>query len=154
LGYVGVAGRVPIAGMSSTRSLETLGVDHRLVRRDPTHLCGICLALQSDGERTLLTHAGANAFMADHIKSAFDDLVEYLAATRIVHVTSFLDPRTAQCLLAVLDGAKRRNPHMRISFDPGHVWSTARTIDIDRIIGLSDFLLMNYREFKQIGGRS
>lgn len=153
LGYVGVAGRMPIAGMSSIQQLEGLGVDHRFVRQDKDHLCGICFALQADGERTLLIHVGANAYMADYLESAFDGIVAYLASARVVHVTSFLDPRTAARLLAALKEVKRTNPSTLISFDPGHVWSTARTSPVEGIIELSDLLLVNYREFKEIGGQ-
>jgi sugar/nucleoside kinase (ribokinase family) len=65
LGFLGLAGRVPIPGQSGVRELAALEVDHRYVRYDETRLCGICFALQADGERTLLTHAGANSGFAD-----------------------------------------------------------------------------------------
>lgn len=152
LGYVGVAGRVPIPGMSSIQQLAGLGVDHAMVRHDNTRLCGICVSLQVDGERTLLTHAGANAYMAEHLQENFDGIVKYLTSSRAVHVTSFLDPATAERLAAVLRAVRERSPETVISFDPGHVWSSRRTAAIDAIIGLADYLLVNNREFTEIGG--
>jgi sugar/nucleoside kinase (ribokinase family) len=154
LGYLGLAGRVPIPGRSGVAELAALGVDNYLVRRDHTRLCGICFSLQADGERTLLTHAGANAFFADYLDEAFDEIVDYLAATRIVHVTSFLDDRTASGLAAMLRAVKAANPTTLISFDPGHVWSQAKTPDIDGILQVTDYLLVNYREFWDIGGHA
>lgn len=151
LGFVGVAGRVPIVGMSSVQQLAALGIDHRLVRRDDAHLCGICFALQLDGERTLLTHAGANAFMADHLTERFDDVVGYLASARVVHVTSFLDPRTAAILGEVLAEVKHTSADTLISFDPGHVWSSQRSPEVERIVELTDVLLVNNREFTEFG---
>jgi sugar/nucleoside kinase (ribokinase family) len=127
-------------------------VDHRFVRHDDTRLCGICFALQADGERTLLTHAGANSLFADYLDDAFDEIVDYLASARVVHVTSFLDDRTAGRLAAVLRAVRSTNPATQVSFDPGHVWSQAKTPEIDGILQHTDYLLVNYREFREIGG--
>jgi sugar/nucleoside kinase (ribokinase family) len=152
LGFLGLAGRVPIPGQSGVRELAALEVDHRYVRYDETRLCGICFALQADGERTLLTHAGANSGFADYLDDAFDDIVNYLATTRVVHVTSFLDDRTAGRLETLLRAVKRESPDTLISFDPGHVWSQAKTPEIEGILGVTDFLLLNSREFRDISG--
>jgi sugar/nucleoside kinase (ribokinase family) len=154
LGFIGLAGRVPIPGRSGTAELAALGVDHEFVRLDNSRLCGICFALQSDGERTLLTHAGANSFFADYLDDAFDEIVKYLAASRVVHVTSFLDDRTAGRLAAVLRAVRSVNPATQISFDPGHVWSHAKTLEIEGILQLADYLLVNNREFRDIGGHA
>ncbi|MFI7006831.1 PfkB family carbohydrate kinase [Streptomyces sp. NPDC050145] len=154
LGYVGVAGRVPGPGLSAVQQLDLLGVDHQFVFRDDDHLCGVCFAFTEEGERTLLTHAGANAAMADHIEASFEDLVAYLASARVIHVTSFLDERTPGRLLSVLEEVKRVNPNSLISFDPGHVWSHRPTSDITAMVALSDFLLLNHREFRELGSRS
>jgi sugar/nucleoside kinase (ribokinase family) len=151
LGYVGAAGRVPGRGLSSVQKLEALGVDHRYVFRDQEHLCGICFSFTEDGDRTLLTHVGANAAMADYFEAAFDELVSYLASARVVHVTSFLDDRTPARLLAVLTAVKRANPATLISFDPGHVWSQQGDPSVAGIVALADYLLLNQREFLDLG---
>ncbi|MEV6551339.1 PfkB family carbohydrate kinase [Streptomyces sp. NPDC051597] len=151
LGYVGVAGHVPGPGISSTAQLHALGVDHRYVFQDEDHLCGVCFSFTEDGERTLLTHAGANTAMADHLERNFDDVVAYLAGARVVHVTSFLDERTPDRLLALLQAVKRTNPATLISFDPGHVWSTNPTPAVTGLITLADYLLLNHREFRELG---
>ncbi len=153
LGYVGAAGRVPGRGLSSVQQLDALGVDHRYVFRDDDHLCGVCFSFTEDGERTLLTHVGANAIMADHFETALDDLVAYLASARVLHVTSFLDDRTPTRLLAVLKAVKRVSPDTLISFDPGHVWSQDPGPPIAEIVKLSDYLLLNHREFLELGDR-
>ncbi|RJL32904.1 ribokinase [Bailinhaonella thermotolerans] len=152
LGYVGVAGRVPVIGVSSVQQLESFGVDHRFVERVDDRLCGICFSVGEDGDRTLLTHAGANDDMADHIDRRFGELVDYLGRARVVHVTSFLDDRTAGRLLALLRAVKRTSPGTLISFDPGHVWSADGGPEVAGLVRLSDFLLVNYREFRELGG--
>jgi sugar/nucleoside kinase (ribokinase family) len=151
LGYVGIAGRVPVLGMSIGRQLDALGVDRRFVLDDERHLCGICLSFIEDGDRTLLTHAGANEHLAEHIDRHFEDLVQYLASARVVHVTSFLDDRTADRLLPLLQEVKKRNQETLVSFDPGHVWSSTGSPGVDGILRISDYLLVNYREFQELG---
>ncbi|AWZ08177.1 MULTISPECIES: PfkB family carbohydrate kinase [unclassified Streptomyces] len=154
LGYVGVAGRVPGPGLSAIDQLRGLGVDHPFVFRDDDHLCGICFSLTEDGDRTLLTHAGANSAMADHLARSFDEVVAYLATARVVHVTSFLDDRTPAALLATLRAVKEASPATLISFDPGHVWCTLPTEEVLGICGLTAYLMLNHREFHELGRRN
>ena len=144
LGYVGVAGRSPVPDLSPTAAMDAYGIDRRFVFDSP-QLCGTCLAVMRDGERTLLTHPGANLAFPDHLDRAFDDLVAYLGEAKIVHVTSFLDARTPPKLVRLLTAVRERGT--LVSFDPGHVWSTARTPAVERLVGLADLLLVNPQEF-------
>jgi len=152
LGYVGVAGRMPVPGLSALDTLDACGIDRRHVFRDDEHLCGTCVSILRDGDRTLLTHAGANAAFADHLDAGFDGLVSYLARARLVHVTSFLDDRTPGRLLAVLTAVRAASPGTLICVDPGHVWSTRPTTDIGGILRLADYALVNEREFRGPAG--
>ena len=154
LGYVGVAGRVPVIGLSPLQQFASLGVDCRFVRPDPDNLCGICFSYSEEGDRTLLTHAGANDRMADYIEQEFDAITAYLTESQIIHVTSFLDDRTPGALLALLRAVKRAGRGNLISFDPGHVWTSHLTPEVEGIIELSDYLLLNNREFGDVGPRS
>jgi sugar/nucleoside kinase (ribokinase family) len=151
LGYVGVAGRVPIPGLSSLAQFGRLGVDHAHVRYDNTRACGICFSLTDRGDRTLLTYPGANAGIADLIDLRFDALVGYLASARVVHVTSLLDSRSPERLLDLIRATKEVSPSTLLSFDPGHGWSAAPTPAVAGLIRVSDFLLLNHREFKALG---
>jgi len=153
LGYVGVAGRVPLPGVSFVQQFEALRVDHRFVFEDYDHMCGICFSFSEGGDRTLLTHAGANEYLTGHLSREFARVVEYLARARVVHVTSFLDDVTAGCLLSVLEAVKKVNHRTLICFDPGHVWSAAGMTEVDGLIRISDYLLVNSREFRELGGQ-
>jgi sugar/nucleoside kinase (ribokinase family) len=151
LGFVGVAGRVPRGGPSATDAFDAYGVDRRFVFPDD-RLAGICVSVMHEGERTLLTHAGANTALADYLAARFDEVVAYLAGARLIHVTSFLDDRTPGRLLAVLRAVKTASPQTLISCDPGHVWCADRTDEIEGILRLSDFLLLNRRERHELAG--
>ena len=153
LGYVGVAGRVPVIGLSPVQQFESFGVDSRYVRQDSDNLCGICFSYSEEGERTLLTHAGANSGMAYYIEQEFDALAKYLAGAHFIHVTSFLDDRTPAALLSLLRAVKQAGRGNLISFDPGHVWISNLTPEVEGIIELTDYLLLNNREFGELGRR-
>lgn len=152
LGYVGVAGRVPIPGLSSLQQLDLLQIDRRFVRSDNSRPCGICFSFIKDGERTLLTHPGANVEMAGMIEAEFNNLVAYLSTSRVLHITSFLDEETPRRLLELLQAVKAANPRTLISFDPGHPWASAPTEAVEGLLHLSDYILINYREFRLLGG--
>src|SRR6266545_3970025 len=76
LGYVGVAGRRPGHGPSGHALLGRLGVDRAFARRDTRHLGGVCLSLVEGGERTMLTHAGANAGLGGLVERHHGELVD------------------------------------------------------------------------------
>lgn len=151
LGYVGFVGRVEHPGLSFLRRMDLLGIDHRFVGQDPSRPCGTCLSYIEDGERVLLTHPGANIELADYLAANFEDVAKYLAGSRFIHVTSFFDDRTPQYVFDVLCRAKRINPRLLISFDPGHPWARAPTAAVEGILGVSDYVVVNYREFKALG---
>ncbi|WP_371666053.1 PfkB family carbohydrate kinase [Streptomyces sp. NBC_01241] len=152
LGYIGVAGRVPGPGLTAAQQLSADAIDSRYVFQNPDRLCGVCFSFTEDGERTLLTHPGANTGMGDYLARHFDELVAYLADTHVVHVTSFFDPDTPGRLLALLAEVKRANPATLICVDPGHVWSQKASGAVGGIIALADYLLLNHREFQELGG--
>ncbi|MBU2663906.1 hypothetical protein KOI35_10435 [Actinoplanes bogorensis] len=140
LGYVGVAGRPAAPGFSVLDRLDELGVDRQFVRRDDEHLGGVCVSLLNDGERTLITHAGANRHLT------LDGVVPYLTRSRLIHVTSFFDDRSPALLRAVLADVKRLAPAVLVSVDPGHVWSASTDPDVAGILRLADYVLVNRRE--------
>jgi sugar/nucleoside kinase (ribokinase family) len=134
--------------------MDDCHIDRRFVwesRRDP---CGLCLSYIEDGERVMLTRPGANLAMSRLIRERFADLAAYLAAARLVHVTSFLDPDTPPEMLRVLSRARELNRRLRISLDLSHDWATHPSEPILGMVGLADYLFLTYREFKALGGHS
>jgi sugar/nucleoside kinase (ribokinase family) len=146
LGYAGVAGRRPGPGPSGHALLRRLGVDRTFARRDPHRLGGVCVSLVERGERTMLTHTGANAGLAALVERDHGELAAYLAGARIVHVTSFADADAPLRLAGLLREVKARNPAVLVSLDPGHAWSTAPTPGVERLLAAADLLLVTERE--------
>lgn len=151
LAYIGILGRIETPGLSFIDQMDELGIAHDWVGRVPDQLCGLCLSYIDDTDRVMLTHPGANYEMHRYIKEHFDAMAEYIARARYVHVTSFLDETTPLQVLRVLQRAKEINPDLRISFDPGFDWAEHPSPEVEGILGLTDLLFVNYREFKALG---
>jgi sugar/nucleoside kinase (ribokinase family) len=151
LGYVGVAGRVDYPGLSFLRQMDAGGIDRRFVWTNAHGSSGLCLSYIEDGERMMLTHPGANLEMSRLIRENFEDLAEYLASSRYVHITSFLDSRTPVELLRVLRRTRELNAHTKITIDLGHNWAFEPTEAVRGLLGLADYLFLNGQEFKALG---
>jgi sugar/nucleoside kinase (ribokinase family) len=151
LGYVGVLGQIGMMGLSFTHQMDIFGIDRRWVARLPHRPCGMCLSYIDDGERVLLTSPGANLDMNRYLTDHHDEIAAYLAGSRMVHVTSFLDSETPVRQWEVLAAAKRLNPALRISFDPGHEWATKPSEPVLGILRLADYIFLNFREFRSLG---
>jgi sugar/nucleoside kinase (ribokinase family) len=151
LGYVGVVGRIEAPGLSFLGQMEELGIDHRWVDQRADMSSGVCLSYIDDTDRVMLTHPGANFEMGGHIQRNFNSIARYLAEARYVHLTSFLDDHTPAEVLRVLIAAKKLNPTMQLSFDPGFDWAEHPSAAVRGILALTDLLFVNYREFKAIG---
>jgi sugar/nucleoside kinase (ribokinase family) len=153
LGFVAVAGRLPHLGRSALEHLRTLGVDTSHVWSDDERLAGVCLSYLDGPDRTMFIHIGANATMARYLQQHDDALVGYLSSAKVVHLSSFLDDSTAGPLSDLLRRVKATGSPTRLCFDPGHVWSGDSSQAVRDIVNLSDYLLVNEREFDAITAR-
>jgi sugar/nucleoside kinase (ribokinase family) len=150
LGFVGVAGEPPVPGISVKQHLQDHDIDGRYVfsSEDTT---GICLSLIEDGERTLFTYPGANTSLGALVEEREDELLDYIASAKVVHVTSLLDDHSAEAMLRLLTNLRNR-ASTQISFDPGHTWADDPSPTVNAFLRLADYLLVNFREFKLLGG--
>lgn len=153
LGYIGVAGSTGIDGLDFCTALEKVGVDTRFVLRPSSARSGVCVSFLQEGQRALITNPGANIQVFDHLKNNYYELIEYLGQSQVVHLTPFFDDNTTTILLSLLTEAKRRNPMLRVSVDPGHHWVTNQTSDIYGVLKLTDFLFVNDLEFTLLAER-
>jgi len=150
LGFIGVAGRSPVPGISVKRHLQEHGIHETYVFSSEA-TTGICLSLIEDGERTLFTHPGANTSLGAHIEEREEELLDYLSSAKVVHLTSLLDDHSAEAVLRLLTNLRAR-ALTQISFDPGHTWAIDPSPTVKALLRLSDYLLVNFREFKLLGG--
>lgn len=153
LGYIGIAGDAYPHDHGFIEEMELLGVDTQFVSRSDTS-AGRCVSYISNGERTLLTTPGSNIEMASFLESNFEQIINYIATAKMLHLTSFFDNDTPRVLAKILLEAKNRNPWLKISFDPGCEWAKNLTEPIKAIFKLSDFVILNNHEFQMLGNYS
>ena len=128
--------------------MRELSVDSRYVACLPSESSGICLCVNRDGRRSLLNYPGCNKRITDHIRLNFEEIAGYLANARILHITSVADDMAQEAIAGVIEEAKRRNPDIKISFDPGLNWVRNITPAIARIIRSADIIFLNAVEYR------
>jgi sugar/nucleoside kinase (ribokinase family) len=151
-GYVGVAGPAGNSGLNFVEFMQELAIDNRYVAVSPDQASGLCICINDEGARSLLHHPGCNTRMADYLEQNYQDILQYLTGACILHITSFIDDRTPIILDRIIRETKRKNPAIKISFDPGYFWLKNLTPAVISIIKIADFLFLNRTEYDLLGG--
>lgn len=150
-GFAGVSGSTGCS-LDFKVLMRELSIDDSYTADLPGESSGVCISVNQDGRRSLLVHPGCNSRMAEHFLRNYEDIVTYITKARILHVTSFVDERTPGILADIIEEAKRRNPKIKISFDPGLTWMKNITRPITRIIKSADIIFLNTVEYRLLAG--
>ncbi len=110
-----------------------------------------CLAMVENAGRTLLTAIGANAGIAAYLHDHSGKLVEHLAQCDLLHVTSFLDPASPGLIADLLTAARKHNPRLVVSLDPGAAWIFPGAEGFERLLNQTDILHLNNEELAHFG---
>lgn len=159
VGHVGVCGTDGPPGFDFPGWFERRRIDttHMVVVDGPP---GLCLAINRDAGRTLLTTAGVNEGLGHHLRRHADAIVPHLRTARIVHVTSLAGLDDLGPLIDLLDRLRSEPAETaetadrpRLSCDPGAIWTEpGHPPDADEILARADQLLVNRRESARLGG--
>lgn len=154
LGYIGIAG-APSKECDLQAHIAKNAIDSTYIFNS-TNPAGKCISLYWPRERTrgLRTSPGVDRELeiklADpHLR---EEIAHYIARARWVHLTSFIDQEVLTQVTQILKSAKRENPTLLISFDPGSEYCRNPTPQVKDAISLSDYLFINWNEFCQLGG--
>jgi ribokinase len=143
-GYVGAVGG-DAEGRALVADLTSVGVDTRLVAVKPGVPSGLVRAIADSTHRSLYVYPGANDLL-----SRRDVHLSYLSRGRVLHLTSFVNPRQ----LAVQDWAVRRlPPRTQISFAPGSIYAERGIAALRSILVRTTVLFVNGDEARRITGR-
>ncbi len=143
-GYVGAVGG-DAEGRALVGDLTTVGVDTRLVAVKPGVPSGLVRAIADSTHRSLYVYPGANDLL-----SRRDVHLPYLSRGRVLHLTSFVNPRQ----LAVQGWAVRRlPPTTQISFAPGSIYAERGIAALRSILARTTVLFVNGDEARRIAGR-
>ena len=153
LGFVGVAGRTGLSAINTGNeepTFEQWFKNHRVesLIRTSNAPSGKCISVVDAGRRELRTTPGANLEAAIYFADNVNEIARYLARSRIVHVTSFLDPLTPEKLRDALKAAVQLNPRLLISIDPGYEWCKTQPNAVCDMIAMSEVLFVNQSEFR------
>ena len=150
LSFLGIAGAVG-GDYPHLEALQDWSVDAKSVT--PSTLApATCIALVEPKGRTLLTATGANKGIADLIRSDRGRLAVAMAACDVVHITSYLDPEVPGLIADLTAGARRINPALQISLDPGTGWIMPGGDGLARLMRQANILHLNREEFAHLGG--
>ncbi|NMA97542.1 MAG: carbohydrate kinase family protein [Phyllobacteriaceae bacterium] len=150
LSFMGLAGAVGGA-YPHLEALEQWSVHAGSVTPSPL-APATCIALVEPHGRTLLTATGANAEIADLIRSDRGRLAVAMAGCDVVHITSYLDPEVPGLIADLAAGARRINPALQISLDPGTGWIIPGGEGLARLMQAANILHLNSEEFAHLGG--
>lgn len=146
-GYVGVAGHTEDSGLNFVELMRELFVDHRYVKVYSDQSSGLCISINHDGIRSFLFYPGCNNKMADYLEENRRNILLYIIKAKILHVTQFAEERISTILNEIIQAAKKENPALKISCDPGYCWLENLTPAVMSIIEIADFLFLNTIEF-------
>ncbi len=149
LSFFGTAGTVE-DGAPHLAALADWHVSSEAVRQSPLPPA-TCLAMVESAGRTLLTATGANAGIADYLRDQSGDIARRLAASDVVHITSFLDPASPGLVAALLDNVRQLNPDIVVSLDPGAAWIIPGGEGFAKLLAQTDILHLNNEEFAHFG---
>jgi len=143
-GHVGAVGD-DAEGRALVADLTSVGVDTRLVAVKHGVPSGLVRAIADSTHRSLYVYPGANDLL-----SRRDVHLSYLSRARVLHLTSFVNPRQ----LAVQDWAVRRlPPSIQISFAPGSIYAERGIAALRSILVRTTVLFVNGEEARRITGR-
>ena len=140
-GYLGKVGDDPMGDLL-LESLE--GVDKSHVQRGGDS--GLCLCiLDEDGERANAVFPGCN----DTI-SLDDSDVDYVKASKILHITSFCSEE----ILDLQEWLLRRDiGNVMVTFDPGEIYSRLGISRLQKVLGCTRILFATVEELELMTGK-
>ncbi len=151
VGFVGRVGEDSLA-KQTLMDLQKCGVDCSHIQIDPRVSTGLILiAVTPDGERTMFSARGANAFTEASLVKP-----DYFANCRWIHLSSysFLAHHQFETMMFALDLAKN-SPYTRVSLDVGPEPAMRHAPQILKVLPMLDVIFPNEMELTILGnGRS
>jgi sugar/nucleoside kinase (ribokinase family) len=152
-GFAGMAGR-GYGSMKFQRAVDELSVDRIWLGDCGRDKSGLCISINQDGTRSFIYYPGCNTRMAEFLKANYEGILKYVSGARLLHVTQFSNRETTEMLERLISEARRANPSIMVSCDPGYAWLLNLNLkpSVEGILGLSDFIFLNEKEFSLLAG--
>lgn len=81
-----------------------------------------------------------------------DKFIEYLSKSRWIHISSLSDFEQFMYLIHKVKEAKKINPLLKVSIDPGYEYTKKYKLDLKEIINIADYIFLNKNEAENLIG--
>jgi len=132
--------------------MKSLSIESSYTKFCETQRMGFCISINKGGTRSFLCYPGSNNKMADHVEKNYKAILKYLKEAGMIHITQFADEKTTEILSGLLQDARKENPAVKISCDPGFCWLKGINPAIMNILNLSDLIFVNAKEYRIMAG--
>lgn len=152
-GFAGMAGR-GYGSMKFQAAVDELSVDRTWLGDCGRDKSGLCIGVNQAGKRSFIYNPGCNIRMAEFLKANYEGILKYVSGAKLLHVTQFSSRETTEMLERLISEARRANPYLKVSCDPGYSWLLNLNLkpSVEGILGLSDFIFLNEKEFSLLAG--
>lgn len=151
-GYIGASCNTGYHNLNFVDFMQKENIDTQFMQVDMHQASGVCVSINYNGGRSFACHSGCNNHLGAYLKARYQDILQYLAEARLIHLSIFEDYATIETLLALLSDVKKINPSVKISFDPGYPMIKDMTPPTAEIIKISDYVFVNKIEFDLLSG--
>jgi sugar/nucleoside kinase (ribokinase family) len=152
-GFAGMAGD-GYGSLSFRAAMDEMSIDRTWLGDCGRDKGGLCISINQAGTRSFICYPGCNSRMAGFLKANYEGILKYVSGARLLHLTQFSNRETTEILERLISEAKRANPYMKVSCDPGYSWLLNLNLkpSVEGILGLSDFIFLNEKEFSLLAG--
>ena len=105
-----------------------------------------CIRIAPNANNTLLERIREKEYSGE------ESLADYLAQARWVHLSSLSDFDQFEEIMTSVRTAKRKNPGLFVSMDPGFEYTLRYRNRLQKLIGCVDYMFLNNSEKKNLGG--
>lgn len=93
-------------------------------------------------------YTGANNFLLNKIQEkGKKEFVDFLASAKWVHMTSLKDVYQFKCIADLVNEAKKVNPQLKVSIDPGYDYTKNHWKTLKTILPIVDYVFLSRSEF-------
>ena len=150
LGFIGIAGRVE-DGCDFKEKFRRAGIDDEFVSYNISESCGKCISYIT-ADRSLQTSSPITRHLGDYLIQHREGILKRLSQTRYIHITSLFDKETPEIVNAIIKEAKKKNPFLMISVDPGYEYvMNEEEPYVRELLSMANIVFLNGKEFEEFG---
>lgn len=100
---------------------------------------------------------GANSKLKEYIlrkekEEGGNSFIEYLSKSKWIHISSLSDFEQFQFLVQKIKEAKKINPLLKISIDPGYEYTKKYKLELRDVFSIADYVFLNNNELENLIG--